>query len=83
MISFITLYIVLSQICKQEVIISYNCYLFIISIFNETYHVNKGVIVSISNTIYIITLVLPKSDNNIICIYKQILILPFLRTIHP
>ena len=30
----------------------------------ETYHVNKGVIVSISNTASIITLALPKSDNN-------------------
>ena len=36
----------------------------IILIYNETYHVNKGVIVSISNTASIITLALPKSDNN-------------------
>ena len=33
-------------------------------IYNETYHVNKGVIVSISNTASIITLELLKSDNN-------------------
>ena len=45
-------------------IIIYNYYLFITSIYNETYHVNKGVIVSISNTASTITLALPKSDNN-------------------
>ena len=33
-------------------------------IYNETYHVNKGVIVSISNTASIIILTLPTSDNN-------------------
>ena len=38
--------------------------LFIIIIYNETYHVNKGVIISISNITSIITLALPKSDNN-------------------
>ena len=38
--------------------------LFITIIYNETYHVNKGVIISISNTASTITLALPKSDNN-------------------
>ena len=32
--------------------------------YNETYHINKGVIVSISNTASIITLAFPKSNNN-------------------
>ena len=40
-----------------------NLYIYII-IYNETYHVNKGVIVSIRNTASIVTLALPKSDNN-------------------
>ena len=38
--------------------------MYLLFLFNETYHVNKGVIVSISNTASIITLSLPKSDNN-------------------
>ena len=41
-----------------------NYYLFITIIYNETYHDNKGVIVSISNIASTITLALPKSDNN-------------------
>ena len=45
-------------------IILYNYYLFITIIYNETYHVNKGVIISISNITSTITLALPKSDNN-------------------
>ena len=52
MISFILFFV--SYICKQEVIILYHYYLFIIIIYNETYHVNKGVIVSISNIAFII-----------------------------
>ena len=56
--------VLLSYICKQEVIIlSTHYYLFII-IYKETYHVNKGVLVSISNTAYIITQALAKSYNN-------------------
>ena len=45
-------------------IILYNYYLFITIIYNETYHVNKGAIDSISNIASTITLALPKSDNN-------------------
>ena len=53
------MYLILSYL-----IILYNYYLFITIIYNETYHVNKWVIVSISNIAYTITLALPKSENN-------------------
>ena len=58
-------YLLLSYIyiCKQELIILYHYYLLITLIYNETYHVNKGVIASICNISSII-LALTKSDNN-------------------
>ena len=59
-----TIHELLVNVCRTVKFILKMNINYVIEYYVIEYHVNKGVIVSISNTASIITLELPKSDNN-------------------